>query len=173
MIGLKLDNRDLKILSILSREGRLAKADLAKRVNLSPTPLWERLKRLEKAGVIRGYSADISLKGVAAHIEVFVTIELENHRAESFQTFERTINQHDEIVACWAIGGGFDYVLQIITKDIDSYQRLIDTLLDGRIGLARYYTYVVTKPVKLRGAPPFGILFGNSPGDEAADGDGH
>ena len=168
MIGLKLDDRDLKILSILSREGRLPKADLAKRVNLSPTPLWERLKRLERAGVIRGYSADISLKSVASHIEVFVTIELESHRAESFQTFERTINLHDEIVACWAVGGGFDYVLQIVTKDIDSYQRLIDTLLDGGIGLARYYTYVVTKPVKLRGAPPLKFLVGGPAEDEAA-----
>ncbi|WP_421980759.1 Lrp/AsnC family transcriptional regulator [Roseibium sp.] len=169
MIGLKLDDRDLKILSILSREGRLPKADLAKRVNLSPTPLWERLKRLEKAGVIRGYSADISLKNVTSHIEVFVTIELENHRAESFQTFERTIKQHDEIVACWAIGGGFDYVLQVVTKDIDSYQRLVDTLLDGKIRLARYYTYVVTKPVKLRGAPPLRRLLGVPSGDEPAD----
>ncbi|WP_299483675.1 Lrp/AsnC family transcriptional regulator [uncultured Roseibium sp.] len=168
MIGLKLDDRDLKILSILSREGRLPKADLAKRVNLSPTPLWERLKRLERAGVIRGYSADISLKSVASHIEVFVTIELESHRAESFQTFERTINLYDEIVACWAVGGGFDYVLQVVTKDIDSYQRLIDTLLDGGIGLARYYTYVVTKPVKLRGAPPLKFLVGDPAEDEAA-----
>ncbi|MTI05831.1 Lrp/AsnC family transcriptional regulator [Roseibium denhamense] len=172
MIGLKLDDRDLKILSILSREGRLSKADLAKRVNLSPTPLWERLKRLEKAGVIRGYSADISLKGVAPHIEVFVTLELENHRAESFQAFEQSMGRHDEIVACWAIGGGFDYVLQIITRDIDSYQRLIDTLLDGKVGLARYYTYVVTKPVKLRGAPPLEFLLDGARPDGPADGSG-
>ncbi|TYC49506.1 Lrp/AsnC family transcriptional regulator [Rhodobacterales bacterium] len=151
---MKLDDRDLKILATLSREGRLSKAELAKRVNLSPTPLWERLKRLEDAGVIRGYRAEISLKHVAAHIEVFVTVELENHRAESFQTFERTIEQRDEIVSCWAIGGGFDYVLHVVTRDIESYQQLIDTLLDGRIGLARYYTYVVTKPVKTGGVPP-------------------
>lgn len=169
MIGLKLDDRDLKILSTLSREGRLSKADLAKRVNLSPTPLWERLKRLETAGVIRGYHADISLKDIAAHIEVFVTIELENHRAESFQSFERSIGRHDEIVACWAVGGGFDYVLQIVTRDIDSYQRLIDTLLDGKIGLARYYTYVVTKSVKQRGALPLQSLFSAAQPDDSSE----
>ncbi|WP_209010995.1 Lrp/AsnC family transcriptional regulator [Labrenzia sp. PHM005] len=171
MIGLKLDDRDLKILSLLSQEGRLSKADLAKRVNLSPTPLWERLKRLENAGIIRGYNADISLKSVAPHIEVFVTVELENHKAESFQAFERSMDRHEEIVACWAVGGGFDYVLQVITRDIDSYQRLIDTLLEGKVGFARYYTYVVTKPVKLRGAPPLKFLLGRDlPDGSAGDG---
>lgn len=168
MNGLKLDDRDLKILATLSREGRLSKADLAKRVNLSPTPLWERLKRLEEAGVIRGYRAEISLKNIAAHIEVFVTVELENHRAESFQSFERTVEQHEEIVSCWAIGGGFDYILHVVTRDIDSYQRLIDTLLDGRIGLSRYYTYVVTKPVKSGGALPLSRLLGEAAPDDPA-----
>lgn len=166
MNGLKLDDRDLKILATLSREGRLSKADLAKRVNLSPTPLWERLKRLEEVGVIRGYRAEISLKNIASHIEVFVTVELENHRSESFQAFERTVEQHEEIVSCWAIGGGFDYILHVVTRDIDSYQRLIDTLLDGKIGLSRYYTYVVTKPVKSGGALPLDSLLGETPPED-------
>jgi Lrp/AsnC family transcriptional regulator of ectoine degradation len=160
---LKLDDRDLKILSTLSKEGRLSKAELAKRVNLSPTPLWERLKRLEKHGIISGYRAEISLKQVAPYIEVFVTVELEDHRSESFQQFERMVDLHDEIVACWAIGGGLDYILNIITRDIDSYQRLIDTLLAGKTGLARYYTYVVTKPVKTRAQLPLHNLLQDDP----------
>lgn len=155
---LKLDDRDIRILSILSREGRISKAELAKRVNLSATPCWERLKRLQDAGIIRGYRADVSLKSVAPHVVVFVTVELENHRAASFQAFERAIARCDEAVACWAIGGGFDYLVQIVTRDIDSYQRLIDTLLDQGIGLARYYSYVVTKPVKAEAALPFETL---------------
>ncbi len=160
MVSVKLDKRDLEILSILAREGRLSKSDLARRVNLSATPLWERLKRLETAGVIEGYRAAVSLKQVAAHIEVFVTVELENHRAESFRLFEETMQRYEEIVGCWAIGGGFDYILNIITRDIDSYQRLIDSLLEGQAGLARYYTYVVTKSVKTNAPPPFGSLLG-------------
>lgn len=170
MTGLKLDDRDLKILATLSTEGRLSKAELAKRVNLSPAPLWERLKRLEKAGVITGYRAEISLKQIASHIEVFVTVELEDHRAESFQQFERTVSQHDEIIACWAIGGGLDYILNVVTRDIDSYQRLIDTLLAGKTGLARYYTYVVTKPVKSRSKLPLDILMQRPRTDETPAG---
>lgn len=155
---LKLDDRDIRILSVLSREGRISKAELARRVNLSPTPCWQRLKRLEKAGVIEGYHAEISLRRIAPHVVVFVAAELESHRAESFQAFERAVRRREEIVACWALGGGFDYLLQVVTRDIDSYQRLIDGLLEQKVGLARYYTYVVTKPVKTGAAPPLDIL---------------
>ncbi|MEY2961915.1 MAG: hypothetical protein RLZ60_1745, partial [Pseudomonadota bacterium] len=56
---------------------------------------------------------------------------------------------------------GFDYILQIVTKDIDAYQRLIDTMLDAKIGLSRYFTYIVTKPVKGAGAPPLAALLGD------------
>lgn len=155
---LKLDDRDLKILGILQREGRISKAALAERVNLTPTPCWERLKRLEKAGIITGYRAEVALAKLAPHIAVFMAAELAGHRAEDFQRFERSVQEIDEITGCWAVGGGFDYILQIIARDIDTYQRLVDRLLDMNVGLARYFTYIVTKPVKQPGAFPLGVL---------------
>ncbi len=157
MTHLPLDDRDLQILSVLSREGRISKTELARRVNLSATPAWERMKRLEQAGLIRGYRAEVALARVAAHVVVFVMIELESHRPETFQAFERTVALHDEITAVWAIGGGFDYLMQIVTRDIDSYQRLLDTLLAERSSVRRYFTYIVTKDVKAE-PPPLGIL---------------
>lgn len=163
MASIKLDDRDIKILATLSREGRISKSDLAKRVNLSPTPCWERLSRLEKAGIISGYHADIELKHVGPQVSVFVMIELENHRSTTFQAFEQAIEGYDEIMSCWALGGGFDYLLHVITRDIDSYQRLIDDLLARRAGLARYFTYIVTKPVKHSTVPPFDILTAADP----------
>ncbi|MEJ8474406.1 Lrp/AsnC family transcriptional regulator [Roseibium algae] len=163
MTSLKLDDRDIKILATLSREGRMSKADLAKQVSLSATPCWERLRRLEKAGIISGYRADIELRLVAPHVAVFVMAELENHRAETFQIFEKAIESYDEITSCWALGGGFDYLLNVVTKDIDSYQRLIDDLLARHVGLARYFTYIVTKPVKTSPVPPFDVLRPSEP----------
>ena len=156
---LKLDDRDIRILSILSREGRISKTELARRINLSPTPCWDRLQRLEQAGVITGYHAGISLKSVASHVVVFVVVELENHRAEAFQSFETAVGEHDEIVACWALGGGYDYLMQVVAKDIDAYQRLMDALLERKVSVARYFTYIVTKDVKA-GAAPLGLLLG-------------
>lgn len=145
---LKLDDRDLKILSILQREGRIPKATLAERVNLTPTPCWERLKRLEDAGIIESYGARISLRAFGPLAIVFVQIELESHQAEDFSRFEAAIKKIDRIVECWAVGGGIDYMLKIITRDLEDYQRLIEDLLTARIGVRRYYSYVVTSPVK-------------------------
>lgn len=154
----KLDARDLDILRVLSTEGRITKADLAARVGLSASPCWERLKKLEQAGVIEGYNARISLKKLGPHVTVFVAAELKDHTPASFRAFEDSVQRYEEIVCCWALGGGFDYLLQIITTDIDAYQRLIDDILESRIGLARYFTYIVTKPVKSPGIPPFEML---------------
>ena len=153
MASIPLDDRDLQILSVLSREGRISKTDLARRVNLSASPCWERLRRLEKAGLIRGYRAEISLSRLAAHVVVFVVAELETHRAETFAVFERAVADRESIVSCWAIGGGFDYLMQIVVRDIDAYQRLIDDLLAANVGLKRYFTYVVTKDVKAAPVP--------------------
>ena len=153
-----LDSRDLAILQILSQEGRITKAALAERVGLSPTPCWERLHRLEQAGLIQGYGAFINLKAIAPHVTVFVAAELQSHTADSFQRFERHVMALPQVTACWALGGGYDYLLQIVTRDIDAYQRLIDAMLEARIGLARYFTYIVTKPVKSPGVPPLDVL---------------
>lgn len=162
MRPLALDDRDIAILSILTREGRISKADLARRVNLSPTPCWQRLNRMEEAGLIRGYRADVALAKLAQHVMVFVTIELESHRAESFQTFERAVGRIDEITFCWALGGGYDYLMQVITRDVASYQALMDSLLESRAGVKRYFSYIVTKDVKAAPPPLAALLDGSS-----------
>lgn len=158
MRSTRLDDRDIAILATLSREGRIAKTDLAGRVNLSPTPCWERIKRLEREGFIKGYRAEIDLAALGPHVQVFVTVELESHRAESFQIFERTVAGIAEITGCWAIGGGYDYLMQIVTVDVAAFQDLMDGLLESRAGVRRYFSYIVTKPVK--NEPPAGALLG-------------
>ena len=154
----RLDKRDLEILRILTVEGRISNAALAERVGLSASPCWERVKRLEKAGIVSGYRAEINLKKLGPHVTIFVTVELGDHTAAAFRRFEKAVLNYEEVVSCWALGGGFDYILQVVCKDIESYQTLIDEMLGSEIGLARYFTYVVTKPVKTQGVPPLDIL---------------
>jgi Lrp/AsnC family transcriptional regulator of ectoine degradation len=145
---LKLDARDIKILSILQVEGRIPKAALAERVNLSATPCWERLRRLEEAGIIESYGAHISLKALGPVTIVFVQIEIESHRSEDFTRFERAVARIPEIVECWAIGGGMDYFCKVMVRHLVDYQNLIERLLASEIGIKRYYSYVVTMPIK-------------------------
>jgi Lrp/AsnC family transcriptional regulator, regulator of ectoine-degradation genes len=150
----RLDAIDLKILGTLQAEGRITKAALAEAVNLSPTPCWERLKRLERSGLVRGYHAEIDLEKLGAAATILVEIVLKQHRYEDFQRFETAIRTVDEIVECHATGGGIDYLLKVIAPDIDAYQRLIDRLLLSELGIDRYSTFIVTRTVKASFQPP-------------------
>ena len=155
---MKLDELDIKILAALQREGRMTKLKLAETINLSPTPCWERLRRLEQAGVISGYHARLNLEKLARTTMVLVEVTLKRHQHADFQRFEAAIRDVPEIVECYATGGGLDYVLKIVARDVDAYQRLIDRLLIDDVGIDRYFTYFVTKPVKELGALPLDRL---------------
>jgi Lrp/AsnC family transcriptional regulator of ectoine degradation len=157
---LRLDERDLKILAVLQKNGRITKTELAERVNLSPTPCWERLKKLEKSGIIEGYSANISLKILGSFSVIFMEAEINSHRADDFEKFENALQDIPEVAECWAVGGGIDYVLKFVCKDVDTYQRRVDDMLNSDIGLRRYYSYVVTKPVKSSPIPSLDLYSG-------------
>ena len=144
----KLDAIDLKILDTIQRDGRVTKLALAEKVGLSATPAWMRLRKLEKAGIVSGYHARIAVRRVAPVASVMMEVTLANHRQSDFDRFERAVATTPEIVACWSVGGGVDYILKIMAADIDAYQRLVDSLLDRELGIDRYFTYIVTKTVK-------------------------
>jgi len=156
----RLDARDLKILTVLQTDGRITKSALAEKVHLSPTACWERLRRLEDAGLIDAYEARINPRLFAGTAEVLVTVELESHQASDFDLFEKAIQSVPQIVECDAVGGGVDYLMRVAAPDIATYQALIDDLLGRRIGIKRYYTYVVTKTVK-RAPVPLADLVGD------------
>lgn len=157
---MKLDAIDLRILDVIQRDGRITKLALAEQVGLSPTPCWMRLRKLEKAGVIVGYHAAIAVRRLAPVASVMMEVTLGNHRQADFDRFERAIMAIPEITACWSLGGGVDYILKIMTSDIDAYQRLVDSLLDRQLGIDRYFTYVVTKTVKEETVLPLASLIG-------------
>jgi len=148
---MKLDAIDLKIIDALRRDGRMTKLRLAEAANLSPAACWERLRRLETGGVIKGYTAIVDLKAGAPRTVVIVEISLRSHQQADFRRFEEAVAREPAIIACDATGGGIDYIMRVAVPDIDSYQRLIDRLLDPQIGIERYFSYVVTKSVPLAG----------------------
>ena len=155
---LTLDAIDLRILAAVQRNGRITKQSLAAEAGLSASPCWTRLKRLTDAGIITGYHARIAPQRVAPIARVMVEVTLASHRQADFQRFEQAIAAIPEITECWAVGGGIDYFLTVLTPDIDSYQRLIDRLLAMDIGIDRYFTYVITKMVKQESVLPLDSL---------------
>lgn len=144
----KLDAFDVKILAALQRDGRMTKLKLAEQIGLSPSPCWERMRRLEENGFIRGYHADIDLDRLLHTATILVEVSLRSHQARDFDRFERAIEDVPEIVECYSTGGGIDYLLKVVALDIEHYQRIIDALLLAEVGIDRYFTYIVTKQIK-------------------------
>lgn len=146
--GVALDRVDLRILAALQRNGRISKVELANLVNLSASACLERMRRLEKKKLILSYHANVNLSAVMS-IQLFLTeMTLGSHRAVDFWRFEQSIERVPQVVECHALGGGIDYILKVVARDVPAYQSFIDDLLSQNIGIERYFTYVVTKVVK-------------------------
>jgi Lrp/AsnC family transcriptional regulator of ectoine degradation len=144
----KLDERDIQILAILQEEGRITKTALAERLSLSLTPSWDRLQRLEEAGIINGYSSRLSSKFMKNFHLVITEVELESHKDGEFDRFEQAIISFDEVQSCWSVGGGLDYILRVLVEDVAGYQAFINKVLKADIGLRRYFSYAVIDSIK-------------------------
>ena len=144
----KLDERDIQILSILQEEGRITKTALADRLNLSLTPSWDRLQRLEEEGIIESYGAKLSSPFLKNFHLVITEVELESHKEGQFARFEDAIMGFDEVLSCWSVGGGLDYILKVLVKDVSDYQDFLKRVLKADIGLRRYFSYAVLDKIK-------------------------
>jgi Lrp/AsnC family transcriptional regulator of ectoine degradation len=143
-----LDETDIRILAHLQRDGRISKTALADLVGLSPSACLERMRRLEKKKLILSYHANVNLKVLLGLHTFYATITLRTHRQNDFSLFEQYVQRISEIVECHALGGGIDYLLRVVCRDVERYQALVDRMLDAQVGVDRYFTYIVTKPVK-------------------------
>ena len=144
----KLDERDIQILSILQSEGRITKTALADKLNLSLTPSWDRLQRLEEAGIIESYGAKLSSSFLSNFHLVITEVELESHKQGKFARFEEAIMGFDEVLSCWSVGGGLDYILKVLVRDVVDYQDFLKRVLKADIGLRRYFSYAVLNRIK-------------------------
>lgn len=141
----KLDRIDVKILAELQRNGRITNAALAAAVGLSQSPCLQRLRRLESAGYITGYAAEVDLSRLTETITVFTEVTLSDHRADDFSRFEAGIARFDDVVECHLVSGGYDYLLKFISPSVAGYQATVERILDAQIGIDKYFSYIVIK----------------------------
>ena len=141
----KLDRIDLKILAALQDNGRITNAALSDEVGLSQSPCLQRVKRLEASGYITGYGARIDVGRLADAITVFTEVTIADHRREDFVKFENGITRFPEVTECHLISGGYDYLLKFVARSVSDYQETIERLLDARIGIEKYFSYIVIK----------------------------
>lgn len=121
----KLDATDIKILGVLQKDSKLTTKEIAKLVNLSPTPVFERQRRLEREGYIKRYTAELNPEKLGCNLIVFCSIKLKQHTKENGFQFMEAINQIDTITNCYNISGDYDFMLKIYVQDMKHYQDFV------------------------------------------------
>lgn len=148
MPAMDLDRTDLLLLAELQRSGRQTNTELAERVHLSPSACLRRVQRLEREGVIAGYRAEVDPERLGLGLQAFVRVQLTRHDAEAVATFAGFVNEWDEVVACHALAGDMDYLLQVVVRDLEHFSRfLLDRLLN-QAGVADVNSSFVLRTVK-------------------------
>ena len=143
-----MDAKDRHILRELQRDGRLTNAELAERVNLSPSPCLRRVRNLEKAGVIDRYVAIIDREAAGYPVTAFVQVTLARHDREVVDGFEKRVRETPQILTCHLMTGSSDYLLQIVVAGLDAYEEFMRETLHTTPGIATINTSFVYGTVK-------------------------
>ena len=122
----QLDKYDLNILSTLQEDGRISFTDLGKRVGLTTTPCIDRVRKLERAGYIKGYSARLSASLLDRGLVVFVHISLDRTSKKTFADFRRSVQKVASVQECYLVTGSFDFLVKARIKDMAAYRNLLE-----------------------------------------------
>ncbi len=152
-----LDAIDRRLLAALQENGRLTATELAERCGLTTSPCLRRLRRLEEAGVIRGYTALVDQKKVGLPVSVFVSIKLDRQSEDAMKSFEDAVRHCPEVLECYLMTGPRDYLLRVVARDLDDYERFVKETLTRISGIANIESSFALGQVKHASALPLGI----------------
>ncbi len=144
----ELDRVDLRILDVLQREGRISIAELAQRISLSATPCSERVKRLEREGVITGYHARVNPAALGKNLLVFLEIKLSAKSGDVFDKVRKELLYVPEVMECHLVSGDFDYLVKARLSEMNEYRRLLGEILKRLPASAESRSYVVMEEIK-------------------------
>ena len=143
-----LDRTDRSILRILQQEGRISFTELGERVNLSTTPCTERVRRLERDGVILGYHARLNPQQLRAGLLVFVELSLDYKSGDTFEEFRRAVLKLPQVLECHLVSGEFDYLIKARISEMASYRKLLGDILLKLPHVRESKSYIVMEEVK-------------------------
>jgi len=143
-----MDKTDVEILRALQKDGRASAQQLSEQVGLSTAPVWRRVKALEGAGVIQGYSAQVDRTKVGLQGCMFVQISLERHESRIVEQFERSVRDAPEILECYAVTGDADFLLKILVESAEAYDRFLHRFLFNLPGIRQTRTIVALREIK-------------------------
>lgn len=151
---IELDAIDRKIIRELVRDARLSHVVLSERVGLSATACARRLQHLEKAGVIRGYAAEIDAAALGYRMHVIVSITLDRQNENALAAFEKAIGKCPDVVSCHLMSGSDDYLVQVQARDMTDFERIHNRHLSRLPGVVRLHSSFAMRSVIARGVSP-------------------
>jgi DNA-binding Lrp family transcriptional regulator len=143
-----LDSIDRRLLAELQAEGRVTNVDLARRVGLTAPPCLRRVRALEEAGVIRGYHADLDASSLGFTITVFAMVSLKSQAEEDLRAFEQHIKGLPQVRECHMLNGEIDFILKIVSKDLQSFQEFLTSKLTPAPNVASVKTSLTIRTAK-------------------------
>jgi len=145
---IQLDAQDKKILAVLQQDASLTSSEIAEKVNMSQSPCWRRIKRLQDNGVIDRQVAILNREVIGVDIVVFATVNLSAQSNEDLSAFEADIAKEPLVVECYTMAGTWDYMLKIITKDIKAYEHFIRHTLTANKLVREIHSHIAVTEIK-------------------------
>lgn len=154
MPQIALDQIDQRILAALQANARLSNVELANQAGLSPSPCLRRVRGLEEDGVIKGYAALVDQEAVGLPVSVFVMVSLERQVEQALEIFEERVSALPEVMECYLMTGDSDYLLRVVTRDLQAYERFLMHQLTKFPGVSSIKSSFALKQVVYRTALP-------------------
>jgi len=154
------DRIDVRIMAALQENGRLTNVELSQRVGLSETPCLRRVRRLEQEGVIARYAAVLDPRRIGLGVTAFLQVKIERHRDEDTVAFREAVLADPEVVACWLVTGTADFLLQVVSRDMDAYGDFVVHRVLKMPGVKDVSSSFALQVVKPSSALPLGHLDG-------------
>ncbi|MEH6582402.1 MAG: Lrp/AsnC family transcriptional regulator [Halioglobus sp.] len=143
-----LSKQDIKILSLLQTDATLSTASIAEQINISQSPCWRRINRLEEEGIIKGRVAVLNRAALGMEVVAFSTINLTSTGRQNLIEFERDIVIHPEVIECYTMTGIWDYMLKIVTRDIRHYEEFVRNTLTTSPAIRELHSHIAVTEIK-------------------------
>ena len=145
---IKLAKQDVEILKLLQKDASISTAAIAERINISQSPCWRRINRLEQEGIIKQRVALLDRAALGMDVVVFATINLTGTGRQNLEAFEREIVRHPEVVECYTMTGIWDYMLKIVTRDIRHYETIVRNTLTESPEIRELHSHMAVTEIK-------------------------
>lgn len=152
-----LDSQDRKILEILQKDGKISMQNLAEQAQMSASPCWRRVQKLEKNGPIEGYVALLNPRQLGLHALAYIHVSLLDHSEDSINNFNRFVQEEAQIVECSSITGADDYLLKVVARDPEGLEQFIMKRILGQGVVRASTTHFVLRQTKYSTALPVGL----------------